>query len=97
MAETTILAAGTSAATGTDVTVAAGATVILCLFVASGGISESAWVDMLIDTTAGADVKLLTLNGANPAQVFTNNTAMTLTLRARRPAQADSVGVIALA
>lgn len=97
MAETTILAAGTTAATGTDVTVAAGATVILCMFVASGGISESATVDMMLDTTAGADVKLLTLNGAVPAQAFTNNTTMTVTLRARRKAQADSVGVVSLA
>jgi hypothetical protein len=41
MAQTTILAAGTSSATSTDVTVAAGSTAVVGIFVASGGIPEA--------------------------------------------------------
>lgn len=97
MAETTVLAAGTTAATGSDITVAAGATVIISMFAATGPLSESAWVNILIDNAAGADVKFFTLNGRVPSQVFTNQTTMNIVLRAQRPAQTDSVGVISFA
>lgn len=53
-------------------------------------------MDILLDITAGADVKLFTLKGSSAAQVITNNTTTTWTLKVARPAQSDSVGAISI-
>lgn len=66
MAQSTILAAGTSVATSSDVSVAAGAVVSLGIFVSSGEISREARCEVLMDTP-GADLVLSTLTREHPA------------------------------
>ena len=65
MAQSTILAAGTSAANSTDVTVAAGAVVSLGIFVASGDVPREALAEVLMDTP-GADVVVAELTREHP-------------------------------
>jgi hypothetical protein len=98
MAETTVLAAGTTAAAGaTSITVAAGATVMCCMFPASGNaMSDAARIDLIVDGTAG-NAKFTTLTGGVPCVNFRNDTTMSVTLTAYRPAQSDSVGLFTLA
>ncbi len=97
MAETTLLAAGTTASASSSVTIAAGATVIFCMFPASGNaMSETSHIDLILDATAG-DAKYTTLTGAVPCAVFTNNTTMSVVMKAYRSAQNDSVGLLTLA
>lgn len=66
MAQSTILAAGTEAADSSEVTIAAGSSVNLCLFVASGDIPSDA-VFTVGYKTPGSWVPLAQLSGSRPA------------------------------
>lgn len=68
MAQSTILAAGTSAATSTDVPVAAGDVASVGIFVATGDIPREARCEVRMDTP-GADVTLAVLTRENPTTV----------------------------
>lgn len=68
MAQSTILAAGTAAATSTPVTVAAGAVASVGIFVASGDIPREARFQVVMDTP-GADLAIATLTRDDPVTV----------------------------
>ena len=88
MAQSTILAAGTTVATSTDVVVAAGSAVTVGIFVASGVIGATDYASVLIDTP-GADLSI--------AQLSNQRLAVQLagpgTFRVARGVCAASVGV----
>lgn len=87
MAQTTILAAGSTAATSSDVTVAAGAAVSVGIFSAAGipsGIALPLYMD-----TPSLDVQVGLLTSATPAIVLSGPGVF----RVRREALADSVSV----
>jgi hypothetical protein len=88
MAQATILAAGTTAATSTDVAVAAGANATVGIFVASGDIPHSVQLGIWADTPGG-DVLIDTLNALKPAKVITGPG----TFRVVRGVTEASVGV----
>lgn len=68
MAQNTILAAGTTAATSTDVVVAAGATVSIGIFTSdAAGIPGNHSVTVFMDTPS-QDVPLFQLNGKEPVK-----------------------------
>lgn len=69
MAQTTILAAGTTQATSTDVLVAAGGAVTLGLFVASGPFNISGQVATVMIDSPGADVGVKVLTTDCPTTV----------------------------
>lgn len=57
MAQATVLAAGTTAATSTDIVVAAGATATVGIFHATGGsLPPGVWVSVMQDTPGGDNV-----------------------------------------
>lgn len=87
MAQTTILAAGTSAATSTDILVAAGASVTVGLFSAAA-IPPEVRLQILIDTPSADDV-VGVLTGAEPVMVLSGPG----TYRVSRPLIGVSVGV----
>lgn len=89
MAQNTILAAGTTAATSTDVVVAAGGAVTIGLFVASGDFSVSGPIVQVMADTPGADVVVATLSPACPTAVI----AGPGTFRAKRMAVPQSIGI----
>ena len=96
MAQTTILTAGTTAATSSDVTVAAGANAVISPFVASGVLPASVELAIYM-VTPGADVFVAELN--NRPEVVTNPTATAIVYRVRRPdmsAYGVGVGVVAI-
>lgn len=89
MAQTTILAAGTTAATSTDVAVAAGASVTVGIFTASAsGIPGNTGVTVYIDTP-GNDVVAAELTGNKPTAVISGPG----TFRAVRGVVGTSLGV----
>lgn len=89
MAQTTILAAGTTAATSTDVVVAAGATVTIGVFTAAAsGIPGNEGVQVYIDTP-GNDQYAVSLTGNKPTQVISGPG----TFRAVRGVTTTSLGV----
>lgn len=88
MTQATILAAAATAATSTDVTVAAGAVVTVGLFVAAGQVEDAMEASLMIDTP-GTDVLYAKLSGANPVTVLSGP----CTARVFRPASARSFGV----
>lgn len=69
MAQTTILAAGQTAATSTDVVVAAGSTVTIGIFTSSGPVPAGVEIDVRIDTP-GADNFAAKLTHANQVTVI---------------------------
>jgi hypothetical protein len=89
MAQNTILAAGTTAATSTDVVVAAGSTVTIGIFVSSGDFSVSGPIVQVMADTPGADVSVATLSPQSPTAVI----AGPGTFRAKRMAVSQSIGV----
>lgn len=70
MAQTTILAAAQTAATSSDVTVAAGSVLTIGLFTSSGPVPSGVEIDVRIDTP-GADNFVAKLTHANQATVLT--------------------------
>lgn len=89
MAQNTILAAGTTAATSSDVVVAAGVTVTIGIFTDNAaGIPGNTGVEVYIDTP-GLDRNMFGLSGARPVQLVTGP----CTLRAIRPVVSVNVGV----
>lgn len=96
MAQTTILAAGTTAATSLDVPVAAGASAVISPFVASGAVPASVELAIYMGSP-GADVFVAELT--NRPEVVTNPSATAITFRVRRPdisAYGVGVGVVAI-
>lgn len=91
MAQSTILAAGTSIATSTDVAVAAGSVVTIGLFVSSGDLPVSCSAIVLIDTP-GADLRYAPLDKSNPLVVISGPCTARVT---RQEAGGTSVGVFA--
>lgn len=69
MAQTTILASGATAATSSDVVVAAGASVTIGLYVASGPFPTDARAAIFIDTP-GADSRIAALDNDNRTRVI---------------------------
>lgn len=69
MAQTTILAAGTTAATSTDIVVAAGASVTVGLFVDTGPFPVDAKAVLYIDSP-GLDVREEDMDNANRVTVI---------------------------
>ena len=67
MTQTTILASGTTAATSTDVVLAAGATANIGIFAATGTPPQSGPVAMLCMDTPGGDLDILPLSAERPA------------------------------
>jgi hypothetical protein len=65
MAQSTILAAGTTNATSTDITIAVGASANVGIFVASGSIPSDALFRVLMDSPGG-DVPLISLDQGRP-------------------------------
>jgi len=93
MAQSTILAAGTTVATSTSVTVPAGGVVTLGIFVASGAIPPDA--SFLVNvTTPGAVLPIGSLNNMNPTMVIPGPCAVTVTRNSAGGA-GTSVGVFA--
>lgn len=88
MAQSTILAAGTTEATSTDVVVAAGSVVTIGVFVAAGSLPESTSVEVFLDTP-GADVFEAELSNERPAVQI----AGPCTVRAIRRATGANVGI----
>lgn len=69
MAQSTILAAATAAGTSSDVVVAAGASVTIGLFVASGGLPPQDFA-LVYQDTPGGDNPLCELTGTKPTTVL---------------------------
>ena len=70
MAQTTILAAGTTVATSTDVVVAAGSTVSISIFTDNAaGLPGNHSVTVWMDTPSAVDVFVAELTGGSPATV----------------------------
>ena len=89
MAQTTVLAAGTTAATSSDIVVAAGASVTVGLFTAdAGGIPGNTSAQVYIDTP-GSDRIIETLSGNRPTAVISGPG----TFRVKRGVAVVSVGV----
>lgn len=88
MAQAPILAPGTSGATSSDVTVAAGAVVTLGAFVASGSFGAVGQLGTIFADTPGADIAIATLTAANPATAVSGPG----TYRIVRPPLSVSVG-----
>ena len=89
MAQSTILAAGTTAATSADVVVASGATVTIGIFAGTGDFSVSGPIVQVMADTPGADVAVATLSPASPTAVI----AGPGTFRAKRSAVPQSIGI----
>lgn len=66
MTQSTILTSGSSQTTSSDVTVAAGSTVTVGIFPASGGLAQGAEAIVYLDTPGG-DLPLQNLGNALPA------------------------------
>ena len=89
MTQSTILAAGTTAATSTDITLSTGAEANVALFTATTGqIPDAAKLELRIDT-AGADTTFAILGDELPA-VHIRGPGV---FRVYRPAQAVAIGV----
>lgn len=80
MAQTTILAAGQTAATSSDIVLAQNETRTVGIFVASGKVSDSYDFPIMVDTP-GADYQVDALNGQRPTVVL----AGPGTFRVKRP------------
>jgi len=93
MAQSTILAAGTTVATSSSVTVPAGGVVTLGIFVASGAIPPDASFLVSV-TTPGAVLPIGSLNNMNPTMVIPGPCAVTVTRNSAGGA-GTSVGVFA--
>lgn len=91
MTTTTVLAAGTTAADSTDVSVAAGASVTIAMFVTAGGLGDAA-LTVLLDTP-GEDVPVHRLDSNVPAVALSGPG----TYRLRRDESTVSVGAISVA
>lgn len=89
MAQNTILAAGTTIATSSDVVVAAGSVVTIGLFVASGDLPVGCSAIVLIDTP-GADLRYAPLDKSNPLTVVSGPCTARVT---RQEAGGTAVGV----
>lgn len=89
MAQSTILASGTTQATSTDVVIAAGASVLVGLFTAdAAGIPAAHSATVFVDTP-GNDLALFSLTGASPVRILTGPG----TYRVTRQAGTTSFGV----
>lgn len=89
MAQATVLAAGTTAATSTDIVVAAGASVTVGLFVATGSIAVAGPVGEVLADTPGADNVVAILSIDRPTAVISGPG----TFRVRRLATSQAIGV----
>lgn len=80
---------GTTAATSSDVVVAAGATVTVGIFVSSGGFAVSGPIGEVWADTPGADVPVSTLSADRPITVISGPG----TFRVKRLATSQAIGV----
>ena len=67
MTQSTILASGTSAGTSSDVTIGAGGSASVGLFVSTGALPASLQATVLMDSPGNTDVQIGTLTSAAPA------------------------------
>lgn len=89
MAQSTVLALGTTPATSSDVVVAAGEIVTLGIFTDNtSGIPKQAGVTLMVDTP-GLDIPAYALTPDNPVQAVSGP----CTIRAVRPTVPVSIGV----
>ena len=70
MAQSTILAAGTTAAVSSNISVAAGTSIIVGIFVDSGNIPNGVQLNLVMDTP-GQDVSIAKLTTSTPAVLLT--------------------------
>lgn len=89
MAQNTVLAAGTTAATSTDIVVAAGASVTVGLFVATGDFAVSGPVAEVLGDTPGADIRVALLSMDRPVTVISGPG----TFRVKRLATSQAIGI----
>lgn len=87
MAQATILASGTTAATSTDIVLADGASKTVGMF-GAGAIGSIGFLRVMIDTP-GADLQIATLTPRNPVVVISGPG----TFRVVRPLVSSAVGV----
>lgn len=88
MGQSTILASGTSAATSSDVTVAAGSVVSVGIFTSSGEPSQMGPLASVVMDTPGGDITIKTLSAEEPATVLSGPG----TFRVVRPALSSAIG-----
>lgn len=81
MAQSTILASGTTEATSTDITVASGATVTVGIFGAAGAHLPPGLPFAVLQDTPSADNLVVNLDGSNRSTVLTGPG----TFRVKRP------------
>jgi hypothetical protein len=67
MAQTVVVTAGTTAATSSSITIAAGAVYTFCLYASSGGLQADMGAVIAYDSPGG-DVSIGALSGSCPAQ-----------------------------
>lgn len=89
MGQSTILAAGTTAATSSDVTVAAGSVVTVGIFASTGQPNVMGPVCTVFEDTPGGDVGVAILSADNPSTVLTGPG----TFRVVRSPVAEAIGV----
>jgi len=87
MAQSTVLAAGTTETTSSDITVAAGSTVVVGLFSASK-IPEDIFFSLMMDTPS-ADIKIGDLSDEKPVLMISGPG----TYRVKRPALTGGISV----
>lgn len=101
MAQTTVLAAGTTAATSTDITVAAGAKVVVSMYFADDVYPADVELLVMLDTPGGdLPVDVLRVDPKTReggAIELRNDTTTAMVYRVKRPATAYSVGAISVA
>ena len=97
MAETTILAPGTTGATSTAVPIAAGKTAIFAAYVASGAIPGGVEVALKLEVSGGVPVPIDLLRMDKPTSIH-NPTETAISVIAVRPALSGgySVGIKAI-
>lgn len=89
MTQSTILASGTDTGTSSDVTITAGSSVNVGIFVSSGALPASLQANVLMDTPGTGDVQIGTLTSANPAQTIVGPG----TFRVQRIASRQAFGI----
>lgn len=71
MTQSTILASGTDTGTSSDVTIGAGSSASVGIFVSSGALPDSLQAKVLMDSPGSSDVQIGTLTSAAPALSIT--------------------------
>lgn len=71
MTQSTILASGTASGTSSDVTIAAGSSANVGIFVSSGALPDNLQAKVLMDSPGSSDVQIGMLTSASPALSIT--------------------------